>query len=149
MHPQHILPRLIIEQHLRPLNNPIGAQVARPLARQQRANVGPLHEVGRRVAVDVGEGAAARFVLADEVVGAVFFDQAGAVRLEVFAVRLLLVRDLNRNFISILSVFDLMLEKQTKKTHSRPRPTRHNLQRRRRDTRQQPPEGKPQKPHRD
>lgn len=88
VHPQHVLPRLVVVNHLGPLHDAIRPQIPRTLARQQRTRERPLHQVLRGVAVDVGEGVTAAFVLANHVVGAVLDDEARAVGLEVLAVGL-------------------------------------------------------------
>ena len=88
VHPEHILLGLVIVDDLGSLDYAVGPEISRAGSRQEGANEGPLHEIGRRVAVDVGEGVAATLVLANHVVCAIHHDQTSAMRLQVFTVRL-------------------------------------------------------------
>ena len=86
MHPQCILLRLIVVDNLRPLNDAVGSEVAARCSTEKGSDVLPPHEVGARVAVYILEWGSICFVLADEVVGSVFGDYAGAVGLDVATV---------------------------------------------------------------
>jgi hypothetical protein len=88
VHPQDILARLVVVDDLWPLDDAVRTKITAGAARQQRPLVFPTHQVRRREAVNVGKGRPAGFVLTDQVVSAVHFDNAGAVRIEVFAVGL-------------------------------------------------------------
>jgi hypothetical protein len=106
MHPQHILARLVVVDHLGPLHHAVGPEVAGAGSRQQGTNIRPLNEVlpkcvnqflqimtSRyaylgRVAVDVLKAAAPRLVFADHVVHAINLNQARAMGLQRLAVGL-------------------------------------------------------------
>lgn len=88
MEPQHILLGAIVIDHLRPLHDSVWTQVTTGCFRQQRADISPLYEIFRAVAVDVLERAAVCLVFADEVEGVADLDHACAVRLRVLAVGL-------------------------------------------------------------
>lgn len=125
MHPQHILPRPLIEQHLRPLDNAVRSQIGTPRpARQQRPLISPPHQVRRRVAVDVLERGAAALVLADHVICSVDADHACAVGVEVFPVGLLLGAVVS---ISGRAIGDPVLEAQGY-PYRCPGASRHDLQ---------------------
>lgn len=85
MHVQDVLLGRVVVDDLGPLDDAVRAQVAGARARQQRADVRPLHQVRRRVAVDVLEGRPVRLVLADQVVRRPDLDGARPVRLHVLA----------------------------------------------------------------
>lgn len=85
---EDILSRARILEDLGSLDDAAGAQIARRGTREQRALVLPLHQVARRVAVDVLKRRALRLVLPDQVVDAVFNDDAGAVGLQMRAIGL-------------------------------------------------------------
>lgn len=83
--PEHILLGRRVVQHLGAFHDAVRAEIARRRLREQRTDVGPGHQVRRRVTVDVLEGRAVCLVLADEIVRAADFDDACAVRLYVGA----------------------------------------------------------------
>jgi hypothetical protein len=119
VHPQHVLPGLVIVDDLGPLDDAVRSLIAATRPRQQRALVLPPDEVIRRVAIDVDERRALALILADEVVCPVYADDTGPVGIEVFAIRLDRVseRALLKNGCLVLIAL----------TYSSPRPAGNDL----------------------
>ena len=88
VHPKHILLGFVIVDHLGSFYHTVGSEIARAGSGQEGASKGPLDEVRRGVAIDVGKLATAALVLADDVVCAIFLEETRPMRLEVFAVGL-------------------------------------------------------------
>lgn len=84
VHVHDVAARSGVAHDLGPLDDAVGAEVAGGGGpREEGADVGPLHQVGGGVAVDILEGGAERLVLAYQVVGPIGEGDTTAVGLNV------------------------------------------------------------------